>query len=149
MPPVLLAELGSDPQKATVCFYGHLDVQPARQEDGWLADPYALTEVDGKLYGRGATDNKGPVLAWINAVGAFRALQEVSGRRRPGGRVAPKLRAARPKPSAGCGLFLPPAVSGGVGDDHARLADEESEAWEGWGTCSQPPGWPGVVAVSP
>ncbi|XP_016003889.2 beta-Ala-His dipeptidase isoform X2 [Rousettus aegyptiacus] len=76
MPPVLLAELGSDPQKATVCFYGHLDVQPARQEDGWLADPYALTEVDGKLYGRGATDNKGPVLAWINAVGAFRALQE-------------------------------------------------------------------------
>lgn len=61
----------------------------------------------GKLYGRGATDNKGPVLAWINAVGAFRALQEVSGRRRPGGRVAPMLRAARPKPSAGCGLFLP------------------------------------------
>lgn len=103
----------------------------------------------GKLYGRGATDNKGPVLAWINAVGAFRALQEVSGRRRPGGRVAPMLRAARPKPSAGCGLFLPPAVSGGVGDHHARLADEESEAWEGWGTCSQPPGWPGVVDVSP
>ncbi|ELK11132.1 Beta-Ala-His dipeptidase [Pteropus alecto] len=76
MPPVLLAELGSDPQKPTVCFYGHVDVQPARQEDGWLTDPYTLTEVDGKLYGRGATDNKGPVLAWINAVSAFRALQE-------------------------------------------------------------------------
>lgn len=52
MPPVLLAELGSDPQKATVCFYGHLDVQPARQEDGWLADPYALTEVDGRCRAR-------------------------------------------------------------------------------------------------
>lgn len=39
----------------------------------------------GKLYGRGATDNKGPVLAWINAVSAFQALQEVSGQRCLGG----------------------------------------------------------------
>ncbi|XP_032278463.1 beta-Ala-His dipeptidase isoform X2 [Phoca vitulina] len=76
IPPIILAELGNDPKKATVCFYGHLDVQPARQEDGWLSDPYTLTEVDGKLYGRGATDNKGPVLAWINAVSTFRSLEE-------------------------------------------------------------------------
>ncbi|XP_069424918.1 beta-Ala-His dipeptidase isoform X6 [Ovis canadensis] len=76
VPPILLAELGSDPKKPTVCYYGHLDVQPARQEDGWLTDPYTLTEVDGKLYGRGTTDNKGPVLAWINAVSAFKALDE-------------------------------------------------------------------------
>lgn len=33
----------------------------------------------GKLYGRGTTDNKGPVLAWMNAVSAFRALGEVGG----------------------------------------------------------------------
>ncbi|XP_008072129.1 beta-Ala-His dipeptidase [Carlito syrichta] len=76
IPPVILAELGNDPKKATVCFYGHLDVQPAERGDGWLTDPYALTEVDGKLYGRGATDNKGPVLAWINAVSTFRALYQ-------------------------------------------------------------------------
>ncbi|CAO2594633.1 Beta-Ala-His dipeptidase [Lemmus lemmus] len=76
IPPILLAELGSDPQKPTVCFYGHLDVQPAQKADGWLTDPYTLTEVDGKLYGRGATDNKGPVLAWINAVSAFKALEQ-------------------------------------------------------------------------
>lgn len=76
IPPVILAELGNDPEKATVCFYGHLDVQPARQEDGWLTDPYTLTEVDGKLYGRGTTDNKGPVLAWIHAVSTFLALEE-------------------------------------------------------------------------
>ncbi|XP_054439872.1 beta-Ala-His dipeptidase [Pteronotus mesoamericanus] len=75
-PPIILAELGAAPQKPTVCFYGHLDVQPAARADGWLTDPYTLTEVDGKLYGRGATDNKGPVLAWINAVSAFRALEE-------------------------------------------------------------------------
>lgn len=76
IPPIILAHLGNDPKKPTVCFYGHLDVQPAQQGDGWLTNPYTLTEVDGKLYGRGATDNKGPVLAWINAVSAFRALEQ-------------------------------------------------------------------------
>ncbi|GAB1301912.1 Beta-Ala-His dipeptidase [Apodemus speciosus] len=76
IPPIILAELGNDPKKPTVCFYGHLDVQPAQKDDGWLTHPYTLTEVDGKLYGRGATDNKGPVLAWINAMSTFRALQQ-------------------------------------------------------------------------
>ncbi|XP_047382859.1 beta-Ala-His dipeptidase isoform X4 [Sciurus carolinensis] len=76
IPPVILAELGNDPKKPTVCFYGHLDVQPAQQGEGWFTDPYTLTEVDGKLYGRGSTDNKGPVLAWIHAVSAFRALEQ-------------------------------------------------------------------------
>lgn len=47
IPPVILAELGNEPGKPTVCFYGHLDVQPAAQADGWLTDPYTLTEVDG------------------------------------------------------------------------------------------------------
>ncbi|XP_019400554.1 PREDICTED: beta-Ala-His dipeptidase isoform X4 [Crocodylus porosus] len=75
--PVVLAELGKDPHKPTVCFYGHVDVQPAKKEDGWKTDPYTLTEIDGNLYGRGATDNKGPVLAWINAVETFRALKLV------------------------------------------------------------------------
>ncbi|XP_014462149.1 beta-Ala-His dipeptidase isoform X4 [Alligator mississippiensis] len=75
--PAVLAELGKDPHKPTVCFYGHVDVQPAKKEDGWKTDPYTLTEIDGNLYGRGATDNKGPVLAWINAVETFRALKLV------------------------------------------------------------------------
>ncbi|XP_019138123.3 beta-Ala-His dipeptidase isoform X1 [Corvus cornix cornix] len=75
LPSVILGELGKDPQNPTVCFYGHVDVQPAKKEDGWNSDPYTLTEIDGNLYGRGATDNKGPVLAWINAVETFRALK--------------------------------------------------------------------------
>ncbi|XP_032550819.1 beta-Ala-His dipeptidase [Chiroxiphia lanceolata] len=75
LPPVILGELGKDPQNPTICFYGHVDVQPAKKEDGWNTDPYTLTEIDGNLYGRGATDNKGPVLAWINAVETFRALK--------------------------------------------------------------------------
>ncbi|NWZ39839.1 CNDP1 dipeptidase, partial [Brachypodius atriceps] len=81
VPSVILGELGKDPHKPTVCFYGHVDVQPAKKEDGWNTDPYTLTELDGvhlfirNLYGRGATDNKGPVLAWINAVETVRALK--------------------------------------------------------------------------
>ncbi|XP_063779427.1 beta-Ala-His dipeptidase-like isoform X2 [Pseudophryne corroboree] len=75
-PPAILAELGKDPTKATVCFYGHVDVQPAKKEDGWKTDPFTLTEVNGNLYGRGATDNKGPVLAWIHAIDTYIALKQ-------------------------------------------------------------------------
>lgn len=78
LPPILLGTLGSDPQKKTVCIYGHLDVQPAALEDGWDSEPFTLVERDGKLYGRGATDDKGPVAGWMNALEAFqKTCQEV------------------------------------------------------------------------
>jgi nonspecific dipeptidase len=71
LPPVLLAVLGNDPKKKTLAIYGHLDVQPALKEDGWDTEPFVLTEIDGKLYGRGSTDDKGPVLGWFAAIEAF------------------------------------------------------------------------------
>lgn len=73
LPPVITATFGHDPSKKTLCVYGHLDVQPALVSDGWNTDPFTLTESGGKLYGRGATDDKGPVLAWINMIDAFQA----------------------------------------------------------------------------
>ncbi|CAG2116484.1 unnamed protein product, partial [Medioppia subpectinata] len=75
LPPVLLAELGSDAKKKTLCVYGHLDVQPAAKEDGWDTEPFVLTEKDGKLYGRGSTDDKGPVLGWLHVIQAFHKLK--------------------------------------------------------------------------
>lgn len=48
LPPILLGKLGSDPQKKTVCIYGHLDVQPAALEDGWDSEPFTLVERDGE-----------------------------------------------------------------------------------------------------
>ncbi|CAG0913409.1 unnamed protein product [Notodromas monacha] len=72
LPPVLLGILGEDPKKKTLCIYGHLDVQPAQIEDGWDSEPFVLTERNGKLYGRGSTDDKGPVLGWFHAIEAFR-----------------------------------------------------------------------------
>jgi len=73
LPPVLLGSLGSDPKKKTILLYGHLDVQPALMKDGWDTEPFTLTEKNGKLYGRGSTDDKGPVLCWIHALQAYKA----------------------------------------------------------------------------
>lgn len=71
LPPILLGSLGNDPAKKTLLIYGHLDVQPAKVTDGWDYEPFTLTENDGKLYGRGSTDDKGPVLGWLHAIEAF------------------------------------------------------------------------------
>ncbi|XP_047935183.2 cytosolic non-specific dipeptidase [Anser cygnoides] len=76
LPPIVLGTLGSDPHKKTVCVYGHLDVQPAALEDGWDSEPFTLVERDGKLYGRGSTDDKGPVLAWLNALEAYQQTNQ-------------------------------------------------------------------------
>ncbi|NWJ00881.1 CNDP2 dipeptidase, partial [Crypturellus undulatus] len=76
LPPILLGKLGSDPCKKTVCVYGHLDVQPAALEDGWDSEPFTLVERDGKLYGRGSTDDKGPVLAWLNVLEAYQKTNQ-------------------------------------------------------------------------
>jgi Cys-Gly metallodipeptidase DUG1 len=57
--------------------YGHFDVQPAELSDGWKYDPFTLTkdpEGTGRLYGRGSSDDKGPVLGWLNVFEAHKAL---------------------------------------------------------------------------
>ena len=72
LPPVLFASLGNDPNKTTLCIYGHLDVQPAMLTDGWNSEPFELTIDDqGRMFGRGSSDDKGPVLGWLNVVEAF------------------------------------------------------------------------------
>lgn len=72
LPPVILGTLGNDPRKPTVCIYGHLDVQPALKSDGWDTDPFELILKDEKLYGRGSTDDKGPAIAWLHVVEAYK-----------------------------------------------------------------------------
>lgn len=68
LPPIVIGRYGTDPAKKTVLVYGHYDVQPALVEDGWNTDPFKLTESGGVLYGRGATDDKGPVMGWLNVL---------------------------------------------------------------------------------
>ncbi|KIO31561.1 hypothetical protein M407DRAFT_19497 [Tulasnella calospora MUT 4182] len=56
---------GSESKQARrrVLFYGHYDVIAAGPPSSWQHDPFTLTGLNGYLYGRGVTDNKGPVLA--------------------------------------------------------------------------------------
>ncbi|KAK2747896.1 hypothetical protein FQN57_001487 [Myotisia sp. PD_48] len=73
LPPVVLARYGNDSNKRTILVYGHYDVQPAFKEDGWATDPFDLTvDEKGRMYGRGSTDDKGPVLGWLNVIEAHR-----------------------------------------------------------------------------
>jgi Cys-Gly metallodipeptidase DUG1 len=66
LPPVILANYGNDPKKKTVTVYGHYDVQPALKSDGWDSDPFTMVEdKSGRMFGRGTTDDKGPVISWI------------------------------------------------------------------------------------
>ncbi|XP_063725762.1 cytosolic non-specific dipeptidase-like [Symsagittifera roscoffensis] len=76
LPPILLGKLGNDPKKKTICVYGHLDVQPAALSDGWNTEPFDLTiDAEGRMFGRGSSDDKGPVLGWLNVVEAFKACE--------------------------------------------------------------------------
>jgi Cys-Gly metallodipeptidase DUG1 len=73
LPPVILARYGNDSKKRTILVYGHYDVQPALKEDGWATDPFTLTIDDkDRMYGRGSTDDKGPVLGWVNVIEAHK-----------------------------------------------------------------------------
>ncbi|KAI9699689.1 MAG: hypothetical protein M1836_002723 [Candelina mexicana] len=71
LPPVVIARYGHDKNKRTILVYGHYDVQPALKDDGWATEPFELTvDEKGRMYGRGSTDDKGPVLGWLNAIEA-------------------------------------------------------------------------------
>ncbi|CAK9682526.1 unnamed protein product [Candida parapsilosis] len=76
LPPIVLGRFGSDPKKKTVLVYGHYDVQPALKEDGWGTEPFTMHYDKTKeiLYGRGSTDDKGPVMGWLNVVEAHNKL---------------------------------------------------------------------------
>ena len=67
--PVILARREGDPGWPHVIIYGHYDVQPPDPLDLWRTPPFEPAERDGRLWGRGAADNKGPLMTHIAAVG--------------------------------------------------------------------------------
>eukprot|EP00736_Rhodelphis_marinus_P004069 Rmarinus@m.7263 len=68
MAPVVIARMGMSRAKPTVAFYGHYDVVSPGSLEFWDTDPFTLIGKNGYLYGRGSTDNKGPIAAMIFAV---------------------------------------------------------------------------------
>ncbi|MGJ8644951.1 MAG: dipeptidase [Luteolibacter sp.] len=63
--PIVVAKNEHNPSKKTVLIYGHYDVQPADPIELWDSPPFAPEIRDGKIWARGATDNKGQMLAHI------------------------------------------------------------------------------------
>lgn len=70
--PVVYGEwLGAGPQRPTVLVYGHYDVVPALLEDGWETPPFGPQIKGGKIYARGATDNKGQLFIHVKALESY------------------------------------------------------------------------------
>ena len=78
--PVILARFNGNPttsgKRKKILFYGHYDVVAAENKTGkWIADPFSMEGIDGYLYGRGTSDNKGPIMAAIFACAELTAEQ--------------------------------------------------------------------------
>ena len=65
--PIVYGEKIIDTGKPTVLVYGHYDVQPAEPIELWISEPFEPTTRDGKIYARGACDDKGQVYMHVKA----------------------------------------------------------------------------------
>lgn len=71
--PIIVATRG-EPSWPGIVIYGHYDVQPPDPLGLWTSDPFDAQERNGRLYGRGAADNKGPQIVHMAALA--RALKK-------------------------------------------------------------------------
>jgi cysteinylglycine-S-conjugate dipeptidase len=69
--PYAYGEWCEAPGKPTVFLYAHHDVQPITHRDQWQSDPWHLTRRDGRLFARGAADDKGAIVAQLAAISAY------------------------------------------------------------------------------
>ncbi|KAG6009726.1 hypothetical protein E4U21_001474 [Claviceps maximensis] len=68
----------SKESRKRILFYGHYDVVAADEKEGkWATDPFTATGTNGFLYGRGVSDNKGPIVAALYAVTDLMQAQEL------------------------------------------------------------------------
>jgi acetylornithine deacetylase/succinyl-diaminopimelate desuccinylase-like protein len=70
-PPVLFGELLSKRGGRTLLIYNHYDVQPVEPVELWTHPPFSATLKDGRVYARGASDNKGNIVSRLMAISAF------------------------------------------------------------------------------
>jgi len=66
--PVVYGEKLSKKSRRTLLFYNHYDVQPPEPLEKWTHKPFSGKIINGKIYGRGASDNKGNIVSRLKAV---------------------------------------------------------------------------------
>jgi acetylornithine deacetylase/succinyl-diaminopimelate desuccinylase-like protein len=69
--PVVLGEWLGAAGAPTILVYGHYDVQPAGDEADWETPPFSPSVRDGRIYARGATDDKGPMFVALKVAEAY------------------------------------------------------------------------------
>jgi acetylornithine deacetylase/succinyl-diaminopimelate desuccinylase-like protein len=69
--PIITGEHIVDPSKPTVLVYGHYDVQPPEPLELWTSPPFEPQIRDGRLYARGAVDDKGQLFMILKAIQAY------------------------------------------------------------------------------
>ena len=119
--PLVLGEVpasSGDPGAPRVLIYGHYDVQPPGDADGWTSPPFDPTVRDGYLYARGASDDKGNLFMLLAAVQRLAAAGElpvragfvVEGEEESGGTSALEHFAGDPGPAMAALIFDSPMV---------------------------------------
>lgn len=68
--PYVIAQKVQDAALPTLLLYAHYDVQPV-DRDHWHTDPFEVAEIDGRLFGRGASDDKAGIIAIVTALRAY------------------------------------------------------------------------------
>ena len=69
--PAVWAEIPGPAGAPTALLYGHYDVQPAPKDQGWDTEPFVPTEKDGRIFGRGAADDKSGIAIHLATLAAF------------------------------------------------------------------------------
>ena len=70
-PPVVFGEMEGRNKNKTLVFYNHYDVQPPEPFELWESDPWAAEIRDGKVFARGAADNKGNIASRLAVIRAY------------------------------------------------------------------------------
>ena len=70
--PLIYGVLPGNPTRPVILFYGHYDVQPVDPLNLWITPPFEPTLRDGRMYARGAQDNKGQLFYFLKALEALK-----------------------------------------------------------------------------